>query len=83
MSHGKVIQMNSSLPTTASQSETGGSASLPHIASLPAPLDQEVQRMADAMMGNPVYRITNRETAMAYFRANALTRLMATKGNAP
>ena len=26
---------------------------------------------------NPIYRITNRETAMAYFRANALTRLMA------
>ena len=34
-------------------------------------------RMADAMMENPIYQITNRETAMAYFRANALTRLTA------
>jgi hypothetical protein len=25
---------------------------------------------------NPIYRITTRETAMAHFRANALTRLM-------
>jgi hypothetical protein len=29
---------------------------------------------------NPIYRITNRETAMAYFRANALTRLMTADG---
>ena len=33
--------------------------------------------MAEAMAANPVYRITNAETAMAYFRANALTRLTA------
>ena len=26
---------------------------------------------------NPIYRITNRETTMAYFRASALTRLTA------
>lgn len=54
-----------------------------HVASLPAALDREVERVAEAMAANPIYRITNRETAMAYFRANALTRLMATKGNAP
>jgi hypothetical protein len=52
------------------------------VASLPAPLDREVERMAEAMAANPVYRITNRETAMAYFRANALTRLMAIMENA-
>jgi hypothetical protein len=43
------------------------------VASLPA----AVERMAEAMVANPIYRITNRETAMAYFRANALTRLTA------
>jgi hypothetical protein len=47
------------------------------VASLPAALDREVERMAEAMAANPIYRITNRETAMAYFRANALTRLTA------
>jgi hypothetical protein len=38
------------------------------VASLPAALDREVERMAEAMAANPVYRITNRETAMASFR---------------
>ena len=47
------------------------------VASLPANLDWEVERMAEAMAANPIYRITNRETAMAYFRANALARLTA------
>jgi hypothetical protein len=42
------------------------------------PLTDLVERMAEAMAANPVYRITNREAAMAYFRANALTRLSAT-----
>ena len=37
---------------------------LPHVVSLPVVLDQEVQRMAEAMAANPVYRITNAETAM-------------------
>jgi hypothetical protein len=47
------------------------------VASLPVDLDWEMERMAEAMAANPIYRITNRETAMAYFRANALTRLTA------
>ena len=36
-----------------------------------------VEQMAEAMMANPIYRITNRATALTYFRANALTRLTA------
>ena len=42
------------------------------------PLAEQVEAMAQAMMSNPVYRITNPEKAMEYFRANALTRLYAT-----
>jgi hypothetical protein len=41
------------------------------------PTEAEVEALAEAMISNPIYRITNRETAMAYFRANALTRLSA------
>ena len=55
---------------------------MPHVVIPPAALELAVQRMAEAMFANPVYRITNAEKAMAYFRANALTRLMATKGSA-
>jgi hypothetical protein len=51
------------------------SRSNPAAVSLPALVEQ----MAEAMMANPVYRITNRATALAYFRANALTRLTATR----
>jgi hypothetical protein len=57
--------------------------SSPHVAMLPAWLELEVQRMAEAVFANPIYRITSAETAIAYFRANALTRLMATRGTAP
>jgi len=42
------------------------------------PLAEQVEALAQAMMSNPVYRITNPEKAMEYFRANALTRLCAT-----
>jgi hypothetical protein len=43
------------------------------------PLAEQVEAMAQAMMANPVHHgITNREKAMEYFRANALTRLCAT-----
>jgi hypothetical protein len=59
--------------------EDDAAPSVPRGASQGAALDREVQRMAEAMFANPVYRITNREAAMAYFRANALTRLTATK----
>jgi hypothetical protein len=38
-----------------------------------------VEQMAEAMIANPVYQITYPETAMAYFRANALTGLTATE----
>jgi hypothetical protein len=41
-------------------------------------LAELVERTAEEMMANPVYRITNREAATAYFRANVLTRLTAT-----
>jgi hypothetical protein len=36
-----------------------------------------VGQMAEAMAANPVYRITNRGAAMAYFRGVALNRLAA------
>jgi hypothetical protein len=39
--------------------------------------DDLVEQMAEAMAANPVYRITNRETAMEYFRALARNRLVA------
>jgi hypothetical protein len=35
------------------------------------------QKPDSTAAANPIYRMTNRETAMAYFRANALRRLMA------
>jgi hypothetical protein len=64
-------------PTHEIAIQDAAASSPPHLVSLPVVLDQEVQRMAEAMAANPVYRITNAETAMAYFRANALTRLTA------
>jgi hypothetical protein len=56
--------------------EHDGTRPSPHVVIPPAALELEVQRMAEAMFANPVYRITNAEKAKAYFRANALTRLM-------
>jgi hypothetical protein len=44
------------------------------------PLDDLVEQMAEAMAANPAHHIRDRDKAMAYFRANALTRLMATRG---
>lgn len=41
-------------------------------------LAEMVEAMAEAMAANPVYQITNREKAMEYVRANALTRLSVT-----
>jgi hypothetical protein len=57
------------------QSPRVKSPSNPATVSLPALVEQ----MADAMMANPVYQITNPESAMAYFQANALTRLTASR----
>ena len=43
------------------------------------PLAVMVEAMAEAMAANPVYRITNREKAMDYFRGVARNRLAATE----
>lgn len=39
------------------------------------PADAMVEALAEAMAANPAHRITNRETAMAYFRGMARNRL--------
>jgi hypothetical protein len=41
------------------------------------PDDEWVEAMAEALAANPVHRITNRETAMPYFRGRALAMLDA------
>jgi hypothetical protein len=44
------------------------------------PVADLVDRMAEAMAVNPVYRITDMEAAMAYFRGVASNRLAASRG---
>jgi hypothetical protein len=42
-----------------------------------------VEQMAAAMAANPVYRITNRETVMEYFRGVARNQLAAASREQP
>jgi hypothetical protein len=47
------------------------------------PVADLVEQMAEAMAANPVYRITNLETAMEYFRGVARNRLAAASRGLP
>ena len=60
----------------ADHAAVAAEAPVPVIADPPA--DAIVQALAEAMAANPAHRATNRETAMACFRAEARRRLAAT-----
>jgi hypothetical protein len=61
-------------PTVGRLAEAAAPAS---VRSPTTSLADAVEAMADEMAANPVHRITNRETAMEYFRGVAMNRLIA------
>jgi hypothetical protein len=72
-------------PVTDDPSGAGDEPPSPRPGMTPPPIFRAdlVEQMAAAMAANPVYRITNRETAMEYFRGVARNQLAAASREQP